>query len=46
MSAQNSLKNFEPALAQGYSINLSNLDIDGATNGQVLTMVAGSPAWA
>lgn len=45
MAAQNSLKNFEPALAQGFSINLSNLDIDGATNGQVIVYSSSAGAW-
>lgn len=64
MAAENNLKNFEPALRQGFKVTLDSLDNTGVatgsiiyyngtawvelapgTNGQVLTMTAGIPAW-
>jgi len=45
MASQNSLKNFDPAISQGFPVNLANLDTDGALNGQVITYSSLQNSW-
>ena len=45
MAAENNLKNFEPALRQGFKVTLDSLDSTGASNGDVITYSSSAGAY-